>query len=203
LFCLILFQNEKRRLLFFVVTNKSTDYKDKFSLVFKDGLIISGKLTFVKSSQLRSLIVNLGKTGGFLVEFSNIVSATFMPVLESLQRMQRDSQLPFANWILGQGINNLRPAIPSPMYTRHPGFSFDLSLISVNPSIPLAFKLRGNMADISEKLEKMTTLDERQCKALVAALSREFALIQGPPNTGKSYVGIQLVRVLSTKKRCP
>jgi hypothetical protein len=200
LLCLILLQDGKRTPLFFVVTSKSTDHRDKFSLVSKDGPIISGKLTSIKSSQLRSLIVSFGRTDGFLVEFPNIVPATFMPVLENLQRMQRDSQLPFANWILEQGINNLRPTIPPPTYTRHPGFSFDLSPISVDPSTPLAFKPGGNMADISEKLEKMTTLDEGQCKALVAALSREFALIQGPPGTGKSYVGIQLVRVLLANK---
>ncbi|KAM0233116.1 hypothetical protein ACHAP5_010505 [Fusarium lateritium] len=49
--------------------------------------------------------------------------------------------------------------------------------------------------DLTE-LETHTGLDSGQCKGLVAALTREYALIQGPPGTGKSYLGVQLVRVL-------
>ncbi|CAM9919168.1 unnamed protein product, partial [Sphacelaria rigidula] len=46
------------------------------------------------------------------------------------------------------------------------------------------------------ELLKHTTLDKAQLEALLAALSREVALIQGPPGTGKTYVGAKVVRLL-------
>ena len=50
-------------------------------------------------------------------------------------------------------------------------------------------------------MEVRTELDRGQCQALIAALTREFALIQGPPGTGKSYLGVQFMRVLLACKR--
>lgn len=50
-------------------------------------------------------------------------------------------------------------------------------------------------------LQQGTTLDHGQYEALFAALTREYALIQGPPGTDKSYVGVQLVRVLLENKK--
>jgi DNA replication protein DnaC len=54
---------------------------------------------------------------------------------------------------------------------------------------------------IVDELEGRTELDRGQCRALIAALTREFAFIQGPPGTGKSYLGVQLMRVLLACKR--
>jgi MoxR-like ATPase len=51
------------------------------------------------------------------------------------------------------------------------------------------------------ELETNTELDHGQCVALVAALTREFAMIQGPPGTGKSYLGVRLFKVLLDMKR--
>ncbi len=47
-----------------------------------------------------------------------------------------------------------------------------------------------------DKLTKQTTLNCGQCHALIAAWTREFAVIQGPPETGKSYLGLQLTKVI-------
>jgi hypothetical protein len=47
-----------------------------------------------------------------------------------------------------------------------------------------------------DAMEARTGLDRGQCQAMVAALTREFALIQGPPGTGKSYLGVKLLQVL-------
>ena len=52
-----------------------------------------------------------------------------------------------------------------------------------------------------DSLEARTSLDRGQCRALIAALTREFAFIQGPPGTGKSYLGLQLMKVLLDLKK--
>ncbi len=54
---------------------------------------------------------------------------------------------------------------------------------------------------IVDEMEARTELDHGQCRALLAALTREFAFIQGPPGTGKSYLGIQLMKVLMDCKK--
>jgi phosphate starvation-inducible protein PhoH len=49
---------------------------------------------------------------------------------------------------------------------------------------------------LSTRLSEVTTLDTGQATAIISALRHEIALIQGPPGTRKSYVGIQIARVL-------
>jgi AAA domain len=200
LLCLISFQNGEGRPLFFTVTQRNTDPKAEYSLASERKPVISGKLTSATMCQLRSLITNFRKTDGLLVEVPGIIPATFMPVLENLQRMQKDSRLPFANWILEQGRISSESGIPPPFYARIPGFSFNLSPILTDRTIPLTFKPGFGTKEVQRKLEQLTTLDKGQCEALIAALSREFALIQGPPGTGKSHVGIQLMRTLLANK---
>ncbi|EON97158.1 putative nfx1-type zinc finger-containing protein 1 protein [Phaeoacremonium minimum UCRPA7] len=55
-------------------------------------------------------------------------------------------------------------------------------------------------ASLIDEMEDRTGLDRGQCVALVAALTREYALIQGPPGTGKSYLGVKLIQVLLASK---
>ncbi|KAF9915140.1 hypothetical protein BGZ65_000881, partial [Modicella reniformis] len=45
-------------------------------------------------------------------------------------------------------------------------------------------------------LQESKVLDITQSKALVEALSREVALISGPPGTGKTKIGVDLMQVL-------
>jgi hypothetical protein len=59
----------------------------------------------------------------------------------------------------------------------------------------------GDDALLVAELEANTDLDHGQCLALIAALTREFAMIQGPPGTGKSYLGVKLIKVLLGVKR--
>ncbi|KAK4182162.1 P-loop containing nucleoside triphosphate hydrolase protein [Podospora australis] len=64
--------------------------------------------------------------------------------------------------------------------------------LKIDPSSPSEVDIQA--------LEKSTGLDRGQCYGLVAALTREYAMIQGPPGTGKSHVGVQFVRVLLDHK---
>jgi len=201
LLCLISFQEGKGTPLFFTASEKSTDRGQEFSLMSENGPAICGKLIgALTTSQLHTLAANCGRMNGLLVEFPGVIPATFMPVLENLQEMQKGSLSHLSTWLLKPGRDKSGYDIPPPAYARIPGFTFDLSPITLDSTISLAFKPGANQAEAQEKLKQSTTLDEGQSEALIAALSRESALIQGPPGTGKSHVGIQLVRVLLANK---
>ncbi|KAH6671919.1 hypothetical protein B0J14DRAFT_655778 [Halenospora varia] len=92
--------------------------------------------------------------------------------------------------------------IPPPLYARGAHFRFSLNAILKNADDDLALSPNTPIDDhtIINELEARTCLDRGQCRALVAALLREFAFIQGPPGMGKSYLGIHLMRVLLSCK---
>jgi hypothetical protein len=50
--------------------------------------------------------------------------------------------------------------------------------------------------DLIDVAKTQTSLDRGQCQALIAALIREFAQIQGPPGTANSFLGVHLMIVL-------
>jgi len=96
----------------------------------------------------------------------------------------------------GRNAGNDRIKIPPPAYARTPGFVFLLAPITKDGSDGV--KLDHNFPETIEllKLETQTGLDRGQCQGLLAALTREYALIPGSPGTGKSYVGVKLVQIL-------
>ncbi|PKY47020.1 P-loop containing nucleoside triphosphate hydrolase protein [Rhizophagus irregularis] len=103
-------------------------------------------------------------------------------------------------------------AVENPLYTGAPGFQFDLSVLFKNEQ-----SVKLNVADTishnevikvikeKSKIGKSSNgdtygLDETQAQALIFALTREIALIEGPPGTGKTVVGIQIMKVLLAKE---
>jgi hypothetical protein len=194
--------------LFFTVTERSTDSKKEQSLAYSDKTAtITIKLTAQNQQAVETLLdLSRQKIRGILLEFPNVLPATFVPVLENLQRMQRVSRLPFCEWMLPDRVDDPSGAkvdVPPPLYAQHAGFSFPLDSI-LNPgarSISLHPSLSSGNSLVIADLEANTELDHGQCVALTAALSREFALIQGPPGTGKSYLGVKLMKVLLDVKK--
>jgi hypothetical protein len=117
--------------------------------------------------------------------------------------MYSESRLPFSSWIVPDPRNtngSSKSEVPPPVYARDPGFSFDLGSILTEKSAGLSMNPTDITPGLHETLKNLTSLDEGQCDALIAALSHEFCLIQGPPGTGKSYLGVQLMRVLVSNK---
>lgn len=114
--------------------------------------------------------------------------------------MQRLSRLPFRQWILPDHVSQtpIDVDIPPPLYARGIGFSFSLKAVLKDSTKDLHVEARvpTDSTTIVDELQKETILDRGQCRALLAALTREFAFIQGPPGTGKSYLGVQLMQVL-------
>jgi hypothetical protein len=134
-----------------------------------------------------------------LVEFPGVLLPTFTPILKNLQQMQRESRLPFQQWIVPQSHLKTPIDILPPLYARATGFFFSLRNLLINKAED--FKLHPNdYRNDVRLLESRTALDQGQCEAIITALTHEFALIRGPPGTGKSYIGLQLVKALLGNK---
>ncbi|KAF2672898.1 hypothetical protein BT63DRAFT_409968 [Microthyrium microscopicum] len=200
LLCLITFCDKKGTPVFFTVSKKNTDYQIGDSLITENGPVISAKFTTTTTVQdLIALAVSFQRANNLLVEFPGVIPTTFVPVLENLQELLVSRRSALLKWLLKPGLG-FSSSIRPPVYARLPGFAFDLSPIISDPTISLHYKPGTNTARMEESLKHLTTLNEGQCKALLSGLSREFALIQGPPGTRKSYVGTQLVRILLTNR---
>ena len=204
LLCLLFVDDAKASLLFFTVSEKCIDTRNDHGLTSdQNQATITAKLATHLETDLEVMTrLSCQKQRGLLVEFPGVLLATFVPILENLQSMQRSSRLPFRDWILpGQGTD--RFDILPPLYARGQNFTFSLKCIMKNSEhdFSLASTASADSSIAVNVLEAQTQLDRGQCEALIAALTREFAFIQGPPGTGKSYLGVQLMRVLQACKK--
>lgn len=193
--------------LFLTVTLRQIDNRKERTLTNDERHgTITTKLARHNQTDIETLVrLSCGKTRGVLIEFPGVIPATFMPVLANLQEMNRLGRLSFRQWILPNKVNpwNRRASvsIPPPLYARG-SFYFSLEPIlksralgdgdlHINPA-----SVTFDDPDVLSELETRTELDLGQCRALLAALGREFAFIQGPPGTGKSFLGVHLMQVL-------
>jgi hypothetical protein len=208
LICFLTSQGTHRRLIFLEVTvknaSKDREHQNKSSLASDR---FPPSITVKLATCLQQELIFLGqlyseKLPGILVEFHGLIPATFVPILENLQRIQREGDLAFRQWVLpGRKGGEDSHSIPPPAYARKAGFIFPLTSITnftadnvaLNPSTPESID--------TFKLQLQTGLDHGQCQGLIAALTREYALIQGPPGTGKSYLGVKVVQALLEIKK--
>ncbi|KAF2704119.1 P-loop containing nucleoside triphosphate hydrolase protein [Pleomassaria siparia CBS 279.74] len=208
----VAFHDNEIQHLFFTVSEKNTNTNLDRSLTSEiHESTITVKLASHDQLGVESMVrLSCQRARGVLIEFPGVLPATFVPILENLQEMQRLGRLPFRQWILPDKTGNTPEVakidIPPPLYARKSGFTFSLKpiiradkshegTVSINPTSS------ADDRHAIEEMEAWTDLDRGQCRALLAALTREFAFIQGPPGTGKSYVGVQLMKVLMHCKR--
>lgn len=208
LLCFVYRVGSQINTLFLLVSKKSTDEKDDFGLVSDETQPgIYAKLADHSTESIDSLLeLHSRNIVGTLIEFPGVLLATFEPILQNLQDMQKSSRLPFKEWILPAKVKDSNIQVdrfavsdmPPPLYAQKLGFSFSLDsiLTATNDRLSLAPATAALDDDFLKELEDRSTLDRGQCQALINALTREFSLIQGPPGTGKSYIGSQLMRVL-------
>lgn len=193
--------------VFLTVSSKTTDPKKAYGLTNSDQMayITTSLVTQDRATVKNLMRANTGAARGLLLEFPKVMPATFAPVLECLKAMQRLNRLPFQQWIVPpkhDGPPGARKMhhIPPPLYARTAGFKFSLLPIVTEENKIQPFLIEPTHSCDDEvllaKVESKTQLDRGQCRALVAALTREYAFIQGPPGTGKSYVGLQIMKVL-------
>ena len=209
LLCFLSADDSRTSLLFLTVSEKCTDVKKDYSLSSHDYLAtIRTKLATQDQLNLELMIrLSCQNTLGILIELPGVVLATFIPILENLQSMQRSSRLPFGQWILPDPVSASTDTlkalnVPPPVYARQPDFAFSLRPILKDTGDNLVVDSRTSVNDgaFIGELEVRTELNRGQCQALVAALTREYAFIQGPPGTGKSYLGVHLMKVLLESK---
>ncbi|KAM0136661.1 hypothetical protein ACHAP3_004408 [Botrytis cinerea] len=197
LLCLLSLNGTKCTPIFLTVTRKSPHFDLDHSLVLnKPRSIVTAKLATRSFNDLESLtLLNSSSATGILVEVPSVILATFTPILENLQDMQRLNRLPFRQWILPdrrQLGSSATLNIPPPLYARGSRFAYSLDSILQDSSGECSFDDAG----LIDEIEQRTELDRGQSEALLAALLREFCHIQGPPGTGKSFLGVKLVKVL-------
>ncbi|KAH4209175.1 hypothetical protein HBI81_042970 [Parastagonospora nodorum] len=198
-------QNEVVQHVFLTLVRKGAKDEDGQEIIHSNGLFtITAQLMTQDKATLELLMrAAAGRCQGMLLEFPKVMPATFVPILENLQSMQRTGGMPFYQWIVparleaSSGVKTCHD-IPPPLYARRAGFSFPLKIITIDDDTSLCVGPTATCDDddLLGKIEAKTSLDRGQCCALVAALTREFAFIQGPPGTGKSYLGLHLMRVL-------
>jgi hypothetical protein len=202
LVCFLTSEGSRKRLLFLEVTVKCSSQeqeKQESTLVSnRHPPSITVKLATCSQQELDLLgQIYSEKIPGTLVDFHGLIPATFVPILKNLQRVQREGELAFQKLILpGQNGDKGSTDIPPPAYARKLGFAYPF--LSINKDRARDIKLDPNFPESLdlEELGVLTGLDRGQCQGLVAALTREYAMIQGPPGTGKSHVGVKLVQVL-------
>jgi hypothetical protein len=124
-----------------------------------------------------------------LLEFSSGYLEAYRPTLAALQRLNPVS-LPFARYLTGSGDVAMRvPAYVAGAYR------VDLGLLSKSGAALQADLSSPDSFPLAE-LVKHSTLDPSQAEALKAMLCQEISLIQGPPGCGKTFIGIQFVKLL-------
>ncbi|EPE32162.1 P-loop containing nucleoside triphosphate hydrolase [Glarea lozoyensis ATCC 20868] len=207
LLCFVSSIGNRTSLLFLTVSKKCTNAKKDRSLTSDDWKsTIVTKLATRSQSDLETMIkFSCQGTRGALIDFPGILLATFVPILENLQTMYRSGRLPFQQWILPNRQTHKSAKatnIPPPLYARTHRFSFSLDSILEPAGLGSGLSYspedgyEANSAGVLSEIEERTSLDRAQCEALIAALTREFALLQGPPGTGKTYLGVKLMSVI-------
>ncbi|EXJ83035.1 hypothetical protein A1O3_06852 [Capronia epimyces CBS 606.96] len=154
----------------------------------------------------------------FLVEFPKVLFAGFYNCLKRLQEME-DTDFAFRQYVapdmpmdeallamernLAAGGPSMIPC-PPPVYADSPTFTYNLGKIVPPTSRIASMSLQDLSHDISlTRLKQETSLDDGQVTALRDCLTREFALTQGPPGCGKTYLGVQLAKTLLESRPRP
>ncbi|KAF9358201.1 hypothetical protein BGX26_002268 [Mortierella sp. AD094] len=144
-------------------------------------------------------------TQWFLVESTGGFYGSYSPILKALQKCVPAS-LPFGKYIapsitdLENVQANGKTTVDPPLYARAPRFTFDLSVLLHGRPCRLNVGDPHSIRIVEMDLQSYSTLDKTQATALVETLCREVALISGPPGTGKTKIGVDLMRVLLRNK---
>jgi hypothetical protein len=117
----------------------------------------------------------------FLIE-APIFYEGIRPFLEALKR--EPELLPFSQYLRLQSKEELtRTIISPPLYSRTPGFSFELKDLFPPKagirSLRLTTRDPDSIANVRNQLIHSSRLDPSQAEAVVSSLTREVALIQG------------------------
>ncbi|EXJ78660.1 hypothetical protein A1O1_09061 [Capronia coronata CBS 617.96] len=172
--------------LFFTVSERITDTSKAHSLTHKDyQATITAKLASHDQMSVEAATrLSYKKARGVLIEFPGVLPATFTPILENLQDMQRHSRLPFRQWIVPDRISAIQQvkdiSIPPPLYARHRGFAFALEPIMSRDKLPVDSisidpATSANDPTLIDTMEAQTDLDRGQWT------TRNWQILSGRP----------------------
>ncbi|KAF9968941.1 hypothetical protein BGZ73_009007, partial [Actinomortierella ambigua] len=123
----------------------------------------------------------------------------YRPVLQALQKCE-PGEMPFGRYLAptdDQKTDDAVVNVDPPLYSQAPSFEFDLTVLLNAPvTCHLDVQDPASCEQAVAALRAHSMLDDTQSQALIDALSREVALISGPPGTGKTKIGVDLMRVL-------
>ncbi|GES84016.1 P-loop containing nucleoside triphosphate hydrolase protein [Rhizophagus clarus] len=142
----------------------------------------------------------------YMVEQTSIYFEAYYHVLKTLKNTKpfslrfKQYLAPVPSYHLLSNSTDIK--IKPPRYTIAQGFQFDLSVLCENKKQNLKLNVANahTYNEVAEKVNKYSKLDKSQAEALISALTREIALIEGPPGTGKTVVGVEIMKVLLAKK---
>lgn len=154
----------------------------------------------------------------FLVEFPKVLFAGFYNCLKRLQDMQ-EMDFAFSRYVapsmtlqetllaMEHNLASETPTMihcPPPGYAQTPTFAYNMSKLVSSTSGIASLSIRELKRDKSlQRLKQETKLDDDQATALRDCLLREFALTQGPPGCGKTFLGVQLAKILLASRPRP
>ncbi|PKC57922.1 hypothetical protein RhiirA1_541364 [Rhizophagus irregularis] len=180
-----------------------TDDHIRININFDDPSIYPIALN--KVSKFRNSIMvndsnNSTKKKTYLVESTNIYFEAYYHVLKTLKTTY---SLPLKRYLAPELDHHqanvcIDVKVKPPKYTEAPRFLFDLSVLCNDKQQCLTLNVANTHTydDAAKKINENSRLDESQAKAVISALTREIALIEGPPGTGKTVVGIEIMKVL-------
>ncbi|PKY54892.1 P-loop containing nucleoside triphosphate hydrolase protein [Rhizophagus irregularis] len=161
--------------------------------------IALNEISKLRNSTTENNSKNSNEVKSYMVESTNIYYEAYRHVLMTLQTT-KPSSLPFKQYLapeLDFCPESTHVNVNPPKYTKAPGFQFDLSALCDNKqNLTLNVANTHTYDDVAKKINAYSRLDESQAKAVISALTREIALIEGPPGTGKTVVGIEIMKVL-------
>ncbi|KAI9810893.1 MAG: hypothetical protein M1827_005752 [Pycnora praestabilis] len=177
----------------------------------KEGNRASVQLSFAeknKTNDIRRLLyysTNILEGKFMLIEFPRLLLPGFASCLKQLQEQLYTHKFPFSEQIAPSLSTPSSPVSAPPQYSQSESFAFNLSTLRNPRTSPLSNELSRpisfssstfDLERVSRILEKETTLDNGQARALCENLTRGLAFTQGPPGTGKTYLGVALVKAI-------
>ncbi|KAF9975513.1 hypothetical protein BGZ73_000817 [Actinomortierella ambigua] len=167
----------------------------------KDDKQAALNITLTDQNDLRRFVAasTKGKKDVFMVESMGGFFEAYRPILRALQTCE-PGEMPFGKYFApaeGHQASAAVAVVDPPLYATAPNFEFDLTVLLRRPvTCRLDVQDPVSRQQAVRALRTHSMLDDTQSLALVDALSREVALISGPPGTGKTKIGVDLMRVL-------
>ncbi|KAG0025767.1 hypothetical protein BGZ81_006855 [Podila clonocystis] len=174
----------------------------------KDDEVARISITLADPLQYLLLLNSVSETSSrhwFLVESPGAYFGSYRPILKALQ-LSIPASLPFGKYLAPTTeeqaeIQNIRNFVDPPIYARAPTFHYDLSVLLKGQKCQLDVSSSISVERAVRTLQAHSTLDDTQATALVDTLCREVAVINGPPGTGKTWIGVALMQVLLHNKK--